>query len=290
MSQPSELSEKSVKSYTACLNKLKTGLSCDEEGFKDHKKVIDWIEGQGYSLNTKKLYYIALVSLLTRKNDTTFDACVEEFRKKMMGYNAEQQNIYENQEMTEKEKAKYSSWAEILELREKLWGLVEDYWSFQDYMILCLYTMIPPLRLDFAEMQVLSSEQDNENQTGNYLVLGKSSKFVLQDYKTSKKYGKLEIAIPKPLQKVLEYWRTTFAPDAEYLLFARTGEPMNDACLGNLVRTLFMKHLGKPTGITMLRHAFVNQERAGDKKLRRQQEIARLMAHSVGMNVLYRRV
>ena len=287
----SDLSAKSLQTYTSCLNRIKSAfLDESDECFMDAPKVIEWIESQNYSLNTKKLYYIALVAIIMRKEEERYAKSVEQYRAKMNSYNEAQQNIYEQQEMNEKEKAKYCSWAEIVEVREKLWGLVEDYWSFQDYMMLCLYTMIPPLRLDFADMRVFEGSVPADY-TGNYLLYGKKkSMIVLREYKTSAKYGRLEIPVSKELQEVFTYWRTTFAPDAQYLLFTRFGEPMNDSCLGNAVRNLFMKHKNKPTGISMIRHAFVNEQRKGEGLLKKQQETAKLMAHSLGMNVLYRRV
>ena len=287
----SDLSAKSLQSYMSCLNRIKNKLMNDSDDcFLDAAKVVEWIEGQQYSLNTKKLYYIALVAILSRKGEDKWAKCIEAYRTKMNSYNEQQQNIYENQEMNEKEKAKYCTWDEILEVRQTLYGLVEDYWTYQDYMILCLYTMIPPLRLDFADMRVFEGKVDPEYK-GNYLLYGKKkSVFVLQEYKTSAKYGKLEIPVSKELQGVLKYWRDTFATDAQYLLFSRYGEPMNESCLGNAVRNLFMKHKNKPTGICMIRHAFVNKERSGESLLKKQQETAKLMAHSLGMNVLYRRV
>ena len=280
--------EKSVRIYNECLLRIQRAIKDQtDDWYLNSDKIVEWIEGQNYSLNTKKLYYIALVATLTRMNEERYTKCLEVFRAKMNSYNEEQQKEYEKQEMNEKERAKYCSWKEILEVRNKVWDLVEDYHTYQDYLILCLYTMIPPLRVDYGNMRVFTEKPTDY--TGNYLLYGTKSKFVLQEYKTEGTYGVLEIPVSKSLQRVLKEWRDLFSWDSEYLLYTRWGKPMDDSCLGNWVRALFKKHTNKPTGVSMIRHAFVNEQRKGEKKMKNQEEIAKLMAHSLGMNVLYRR-
>lgn len=285
----SELKPKSIQIYNQCLLKIKNALEDkNDECFMNAPKIIEWIESQNYSLNTKKLYYIALVATLMRKGEERWGPCLEAFRAKMNSYNEEQMLIYEKQEMNDKERAKYLSWKEIIDVREKLYDAIEDFWTFQDYLILCLYTMIPPLRVDFGNMRIFTEPPTEWN--GNYLVYTpKKSTIILQEYKTSGKYGTLEIPVSKPLQAVLAYWMEVFGWGCEYLLYTRWGLVMNEFCLGNHIRSLFMKHANKPTGVSMIRHAYVNNQRKGESKLKKQQEVAKLMAHSLGMNVLYRR-
>lgn len=285
-----DLRPKSIEAYTSCLMRIKKALNDQtDECYLNAPKIIEWIEGQNYSANTKKLYYIALVASIMRKAEDRYGPCLEQFRAKMNAYNEAQQILYEKQEMNDKEKAKYCTWKEIVDVREKLYTFVDDFFTFQDYLILCLYTMIPPLRVDFGDMRVFTEPPTECD--GNYLLYTKNkSMFVLQEYKTAGKYGTLEIPVSKPLQKVLTYWMETFGWGCEYLLYTRWGKPMNENCLGNWVRALFMKHTNKPTGVSMIRHAYVNDQRKGEQKLEKQQEIAKRMAHSLNTNMLYRRI
>ena len=72
-----------------------------------------------------------------------------------------------------------------------------------NYMILSLYTLIQPRRNKDYSLMRISNNMDDTNV--NYLVINKKNdmKFILNNYKTEKKYHSVEIDIPDDLKQVI---------------------------------------------------------------------------------------
>lgn len=90
----------------------------------------------------------------------------------------------------------------LLENIEKLDNIFEK-------MIYGLYTMLPPRRLEYTNVYISAYSYKIEPDK-NYLVLLKRRphKFIFQDYKTAKTYGKVEIDIPEILKPyIIDYLR-----------------------------------------------------------------------------------
>ena len=69
-------------------------------------------------------------------------------------------------------------------------------------MIFSLYTLIQPRRNKDDSLMKISSNMDDTNY--NYLIIEKgSAKFILNNYKTEKKYHSVEIDIPNYLKQVI---------------------------------------------------------------------------------------
>ena len=284
----SELSTTSIAVYNRMLDALKKKIG-KEDFLLDHEGTINWIETSQYSHNTKKTYYITLVSTLKSRQDEGAVKALEFYRAKMNDYNAKQQQIYETQEMSEKEKEKYLTWGEIAKVRNELEHEADDLFSFQEYLIVCLYTLMPPIRLDYAFMKVVHSMPTETS--GNYLVvLPKQMKIVLNNYKTAKKYGTIILDIPKKLEVVVHKWLNMFLETPEYLLYNHKGEPMSESLLSSTIRNTFYKKTKKAASVNTLRHSFVSQHRKGEKSLNEIKKVASQMCHSATMNALYRRL
>lgn len=74
-----------------------------------------------------------------------------------------------------------------------------------NFMILSLYTLIQPRRnKDYALMKISNNTEDDNF---NYLVINKNSmKFILNKYKTDKKYHQIIIEIPDNLKEVINLY------------------------------------------------------------------------------------
>ena len=72
----------------------------------------------------------------------------------------------------------------------------------QQHLILKLYTVIPPLRNDYAMIKVYHSKEVSGE---NYINI-KNSQIILNDYKTSKTYGEKKIDIPQNILKLIKRW------------------------------------------------------------------------------------
>ena len=126
---------------------------------------------------------------------------------------------------TPRQKEIWIEWPEFLEIVEKLRadahrGAKAGEWTaerrraYQDYLLALLYSKYP-LRNDFAGVRVIGKKAYNalslaDKTDTNYLVKHKTNKyfFVLNEYKTSKKYGEKKIEIDEEVLKPLRRFRT----------------------------------------------------------------------------------
>ena len=274
----------SLRSYTRMINILRKAFAVAEddlEFLKDTGKVIDWIETSKYALNSRKAIYIAIVGTL--KAQEGYD--LQPYRDKMDTYNKEVTANYETQTLSAVEEGKYLPWSDILDAVEKARLAVEDVWTLQEYIILALYTMMPPVRLDYGEMKVVPVEPSEP--VGNYLVWGKKPYFYFSDYKTFKVYGVMRIHLKPALVNELEEWLRY--PD-QYLLVDRSGSPLGAVALGQLIISTFQKHCGKKIGVSMLRHSYISYVRAKELPIKQSDALAHQMMHSPKMSMIYRKL
>ena len=276
-----------LRSYTRSLNILRKALDASDDDLtflKDYEMVINWIEGSKYALNSKKSIYIAVVASI-KSIDEYAEACLK-YREKMDSLNKAVQTGYEAQTLSVSETAKWLPWSEILEVVETARVAVEDCWSLQEYLILALYTMMPPARLDYGEMKIVLVEP--AKLVGNYLILDTHPYFLFSDYKTFSTYGILRNPIPPQLLKVI---RNYIEFSDEYLLISKTeGGPLGDVALGQLIISIFQKHCKKNIGVSILRHSYISHIRAKEMPIVESNKLAHQMMHSPKMSMIYRKI
>lgn len=283
-------SETTRRYYERALRRLREGLNAEEGiGFLGNAgRVIAWIEGQGLSENSKKAYYIAIKATL--RDEGKFPEAAKEYDRVFEKHADKVVEAAKKQTLTESEKKKYLPWGEVLKVRERMAERMDggNFQEVQDWVILCLYTMMPPLRADFADMRVYDRAPSSD--VGNYLVLtDKSGTFVLHDYKTQSTFGRVEFKAPAELLRVLKEWKE-YNP-TEWLLVKKEGEPMDAHTLGQRVISIFARESGKPVGISMLRHAYITERRKGKElSLVEKEKLARSMLHSSLTNEYYKRM
>ena len=159
---------------------------------------------------------------------------------------------YETLEATDKQLKAHVPWEDILKIRDKLDK------SSQDYLLLCLYTMIPPARADFNKVRIYKKNEEvlKENKDASYLKIEGKGKMVLvhNEFKSSD-YHKYAKELPLDLVDVIE--KSLHANRREYLIVSpKTNKPYD---LVNSYTKYFDRRLtkifGKTTSINMLRHS-----------------------------------
>lgn len=282
-------SQKTLRIYEACLKRLRDHFHSSDLSFLNNSDdVIAMIEGLEVSDNTKKIYFIAVKSTLRdipEKSEVTKKA-EKAYQAKMDEFNRRAYEKMERQELDEREKALWINWRDVIKAREKAYDTATDIHSFQDYVILALYTMLPPARLDYSPMRVVSTLEGNSE--GNLLLVSQTGmEFIMREYKTAKKYGQRIIKVSKPLEKVLRDW-LELNPSG-WLLCTQDGLPMTEESLSRRIRTIFERLVGKSVGVNILRHSFVSFLRKGEPSLKHQKEVANVMGHSISMSQLYKK-
>lgn len=283
-------SDKTRRMYEVCLKKLRDHFAASDLSFlDDSSNVIKYIESLDCSDNSRKIFYIALKSTLRDLPDKTDATRKAEaaYQGQMDVYNAKAYAKMESQELDERERALWLDWPEIERARERAFETATDLYTYQDAIILCLYTLLPPARVDYALMRVVEAE--DEAPEGNLLVVKQTRmEFVMREYKTAHKYGTKRLVIPPKLVLILRDW-LQLNPSG-WLLCTQDGLPMTEPQLGSRVRAVMNRLTGKNVGINIFRHSFISFLRKGEPALKDQKHIADAMGHSIGMSQLYRRL
>lgn len=180
----------------------------------------------------------------------------------------------------------YIPWETILQKRD---ALPRD---SQDYLVLCLYTMIPPLRADFGNVRILHAEpakSSAESRVGNYVVVRDSYvRLVLNEFKSKSahmpQYNKI---LPPDLQKVIQ--ESLQRNKREYLLVSSKGKAFTrDNTYVVYVHRLLEKCLGKKVSISMLRHIYISSLDHNKLTSGQKEQISADMLHSVRTQDRYR--
>jgi hypothetical protein len=127
-----------------------------------------------------------------------------------------------------------------------------------EHVLLTMMVEMPPKRSDFGELQVKATESSSHR--GNYVVVPAKESgvvLVLNEYKTAKAYGELREELPAMVASALRKSLSDYP--REYVFVGRNGAKLTAAAYGEFVKRTFLKHTGKPAGVSALRHAYISQ-------------------------------
>jgi len=265
--------------------------SIEPEG-SDHAK---WIEDTKYVLKQLEKY-----KETTRKN--TLNALIvvggatAKYVKERDKYNemyAEQSKAHKKTESQEKNWVEWPDYlAMVSQMKTDLAVLAgkseaKDWtWRetlrYQDYVIASLYSFYP-LRNDFGDVEVVSRSAFNnttteEREKQNYLIKEPTKmSLVLNEYKTSKKYGEKTIDIDPEVRKVLLLW---FKHNRSgFLLADKKGQALGSNGITKSLAKVGLHRLGKRLGSSLLRHSYLSHKYS--KTTQEKEKDADLMLHSV---------
>jgi hypothetical protein len=169
---------------------------------------------------------------------------------------------------------------EIDELNKKKTLNEKEYEKYIQYLLLSLYTDIPPRRnQDYMYMVVVKKRPAVMDETKNYLIMNEK-KFVFNKYKTSRTHGEQEIDIPDVLMSILTNYfkrRSDMKKFIEVpLLLHYDGTECNKV---NYITRMLNKAIGKKIGATALRHIYLS-DKYGDQ-MKEKENDAKMMSHSI---------
>jgi len=289
----------SLKAYMISLRKMHEKLESDAE----FDSIDNWMIGNNVKkiinllsemkITTRKNYLAAVIVALTTDKDKYADALVE-YRTYLAIIVEEYNKQMKSQTKTNKQA---ENWATMEELKEIVSGYKKEIrkldlankemWSnrefnlYQQYLVGLLYTELPPVRLDYSNM-LLISEPDYKKlkeKDKNYLVLVSRNKkyFSLGSYKTEDKYGVHIIDIPSIVNSVINKWLSHNT--SGYFLVNTQRNVLTDNGLTKLLNKIFAA-TGKKISSTMIRHIYLSEKyeaRNGEME-----KDAAAMLHSVG--------
>ena len=153
----------------------------------------------------------------------------------------------------------------------------------QAYTLFNIYSRMP-MRNDVAGMSAINQAaykklSDQEKKDNNYLIVPSKGNlyFVLNQYKTSKKYKELDLPIEdKNLRKILRYY---LKMNGMGILFkTSTGKPLTRTELSKVLLKYSNKYMGKSISTTLLRKIYLSSK-YGDMKKELEKD-NKVMGHS----------
>ena len=294
-----------IRQYEIQLNKLKKVFESDNWDFLSKPEdVVDKLKGNKFT-SQRNSYNAIIVLLMALNHDNKYDKLLEEYGKLRDTLNNKYVEDQQSGKISEKQKENFAELSEIqkmisemeseikakdLKKQNKLSGKEKELLTV--YVIYSLLVRLP-IRNDMAGMELITKTQynklsDDQKKNTNYLVNEKSSMFmVLNEYKTSAKYGEKKIDVPKDLEKIFRmYIKITNKQPGEVLFVSSTGKAISRNAMSQLLLKTSKKRMGKAISTTLMRKAVVS-DKFGEMK-KEQKELADIMGHSVGVqNAVY---
>jgi len=296
------LSDSSLKLYVSKLKRFMQKDKFNIKIFDNVKAILNHLE-EYPNISTRKSILTSIVVAL-QAQPTPNNELIEKYQEEMMKYlNQENTEVFK-QEKTDKQKERWISMNDFVETINKAQQEIKEqkimkkkelnnneYQKLQDYIILRLYHEFP-LRNDMASLYVIDNE-DNIEENKNYLVKGKQYKIILQQYKTSKKYGKKNYVLNKNLQRLIKKLLKHNTTNHLLLTKNRKGNLKRNNLTLHLNR-IFMKYTGKKIGSSLLRHiqsSEINKDMISlQQEQKRTRDVEDKFLHSGLMNQLYRKI
>lgn len=267
-----------LPSYDGDVNKL-----------KKYSKVINFLEKRYENPKTRKNYITTIIVVL--KSMKVRKYVILKYLKCFDKLKNEIDNQYKTHELNQKEKDNFLSWDDILKIKDRLKEKYEqidfdkpdlkgDLDICQQYLILSLYTDIPPVRNDYVNTK-FTEDVNKEDMKHNYIDVQKQE-FYLNFYKTVGIYGVKIINIPNNIIEIIKNFRK-INTTAYLLVNLKQHKPMNANNLTRYINKIF-KHTGKNISTSMLRKIYISTKLIYNKNLEEnKRELANKMMHSVSM-------
>lgn len=278
----SNISQNSLNTYLSNIRKVFKELfndKVDVKLFEQFQKVKKYLET--LTPATRKNVMTSIIVLLKSYNTkkSTLNKYQNYFEELVHNY----ENNYDNQIKSEKETKNWITQKQIIQKIKELESLIQKYNIkkltkkqediIQQHLILCLYTEIPPIRNDYAQMKVY---YEKEEKGQNYINL-KNKVIVLNKYKTAKTYGEKKIDIPNKIIKIIERWINITGN--EYLLInIRDRNPMTNNGLTKYLNKIFKP---KKVSTTLLRKLYLSEKYPVIHDRKDMKKDAYVMGHSL---------
>lgn len=265
------LTESSKKKYTQAIARLKTaGYDIETQP----REVIEWVKQQVKTDSAQIVYYSAIKYEMNKADKP--GSVPREYQDELDRLSGQRKVASKSQELSERQKPNFVPFPELMEVQQRLaakQGKTDA--EFKDYLIASLYTLQPPVRADYGQVEIFGKR--SLSRTGNELIYGQKSKppyFVFRVYKTAKTYGAVEIKVAPALVKVIDEWFAHLGSTPKYLL----GRAVEPADLLPLIKHAF-RSTKKNIGVNLLRHSYISEFMKTPRTIKEREELALKMLH-----------
>jgi len=289
ISEDRKIKDASLNAYVISLKKINNDKEIKNIDFlKNVEHVQEKLKD--LKLTTKKNRYTAILVLLRAVGKQ--DKLIEEYRKildkltsqyfKEISLNKKTDNQEKNWISLKELKKIMNSYAEEVkgrDLKNKNKLNPKEKVILQSYLLSALYLLIPPKRLDYNVKIV--KKKDEIKDDDNYLLNeSKNNKtFIIQDYKTSNKYGTQEFIVPKKLNSIINLWLKF--NNSGFLLINNRGGRLSSNGLGKMIAKVFAPS-GKQITLNLLRKITISELIDMDA-IKKNKKLAKDMGHSTNI-------
>jgi hypothetical protein len=270
------------KLYVGCLNKLEKynidykniNSDLDVDALIEKIKNIKTEKG-GLLSDPSRRSIFAAVLWYCKENGTD-----EKYKKKISCeidiINKKRKEIYDLNELNDKEKNNFLEWTEIENVYKKLYSeRGKNFTSFKRCVVIALYVLHPPRRIRDYNRLVVKENLEDLDDDKNYYVMNPPY-FIFNNFKTKKRCEKI-FDVPDELVELLNgYVKKYDLVDKE--LIGVTEEDMSSK-----IKNIFIKTTGKGANANILRHSYISYlEKTGKiKNTKERKELASRMGHDI---------
>lgn len=305
-----EISDLTLRNYNGNLKKIykmvtgedkKDGLDIDDiDKLKDVNKILPLLKDK-FKANTIKNYLVGVIVGL-RVSDKDYAKEIDEYSWAVKKLSEDIGDKMDENKKTESQQENWLSHKEVLKILKELKQEVnnkklmeqdklidKDLDLLQQFVVLSLYSgkYFPPLRNDFADMKVkYDSLYDPEKDKENYYIIKKPNPyFIINSYKTARKYGTQKLEIKQyELKKLLKKW-INVNPTDYFLINVSNKTPMTANGISKYLQKIFMRKRNKTISSSLLRSIYITDKYENNNLTQKEKKgLAKEMMHSKNMS------
>lgn len=272
------LKENTIKQYEVNLKKLQKIYETDSYDFlKDPDDVMDKIKDLHY-LSKRNILNAIVVLLMALNHDEKYNELLSKYGELRDELNEKYSNEQKSGVISDKQSKNFSTTDDIFKMinqmaddLKSIMKKTKDNITKKEMQLLQAYTLFNiysrmPMRNDVAGMSAINQAaynklSDDEKKENNYLVVPTKGQiyFVLNQYKTSKKYKELDLPIEDPnLRKILRFY---IKMNGMGVLFkTSTGKPLTRTELSKVLIKYSNKYMDKSISTTLLRKIYLSSK------------------------------
>lgn len=290
------IKDSSLRAYLISLKKLNNDNEIKNLNYlKNKKEVFKIIEQK--ALSTQRGYLTAILVVLQAYKKEEFDSVLKDYKERLQTLNNKYNEEISSHEKTDKQAKNWVSLKQLAkvrnfykkELEEK--GILnkesinrKEMDLLQKYLVSALYTLQPPIRLDYGNMKIIKSDKDDDKKSNFLLVKGRNKKsFIFNDFKNKKSMGAKTIPVNTKLNTVINLWLKYNKSD-KFLLNSKN-EIMVENGLSKYIKKVF-EPTKKDITLNLLRHIYISENIDLDA-MKKQKKLAENMLHSSDQQIDY---
>ena len=271
------LKTNTVKQYVINLKKLQKIYDTDNYDFlKKPEDVMEKLSDLHY-LSQRNILNAVVVLLMALNHDEKYDKLLEEYGNLRDGLNDKYSDEQKSGIISDKQSKNFATTEEVFTMINKMADELKplkkkssddttkkEMQLLQSFVLFNIYARMP-FRNDVAGMEAIQKRAYNklseeEKKAKNFLVVEKNGLFfVLNKYKTAKKYEELDLPIEDPaLKKILRYY---LKMNGMGVLFkTSTGKALTRIELSKVLLKYSQKYMGKSISTTLLRKIYLSSK------------------------------